>query len=57
MDKRLYNIVHCPFCGDELDNDMEDEVEYDEEEYDQLQKLWARITLWSNVSKSFRCCR
>ena len=28
MDKRLYNIVHCPFCGSELDNDMEDEVEY-----------------------------
>ena len=26
MDKRLYNIVHCPFCGAELDNDMEDEV-------------------------------
>ena len=34
MDKRLYTIVHCPFCGEELDNDMEDEVEYDEEEYD-----------------------
>ena len=31
MDKRLYNVVHCPFCGDELDDDMEDEVEYDEE--------------------------
>ena len=32
MDKRLYNIVHCPFCGSELDNDMEDEVmDYDDD--------------------------
>ena len=31
MDTRLYRVVHCPFCGDDLDNDMEDEVEYDEE--------------------------
>ena len=32
MDKRLYNIVHCPFCGAELDNDMEDEVmDYDDD--------------------------
>ena len=34
MDKRLYNIVYCPFCGEELDNDMEDEVDYDEDEYE-----------------------
>ena len=34
MDKRLYNIVHCPFCGEELDNDMEDEIEDYEEEYE-----------------------
>ena len=34
MDKRLYNIVYCPFCGEELDNDMEDEIEFDEEEYE-----------------------
>ena len=34
MDKRLYTIVNCQFCGEELDNDMEDEVEYDEEEYE-----------------------
>ena len=34
MDKRLYTIVHCPFRGEELDIDMEDEVEYDEEEYE-----------------------
>ena len=34
MDKRLYNIVHCPFCGEELDNDMEDEIEDYEEDYD-----------------------
>ena len=32
MDKRLYNILHCPFCGAELDNDMEDEVmDYDDD--------------------------
>ena len=29
-----YIIGFCPFCGEELDNDMEDEVEYDEEEYE-----------------------
>ena len=34
MDKRLYNIVHCPFFGEELDNDMEDEIEDYEEEYE-----------------------
>ena len=34
MDKRLYNIVHCPFCGEELANDMEDEIEDYEEEYE-----------------------
>ena len=31
MDKRLYSVWHCPFCGDPLDDDMEDEVGYDEE--------------------------
>ena len=31
MDKRLYSIWYCPFCGDALDDDMEDEVGYDEE--------------------------
>ena len=34
MDKRLYNIVHCPVCGEELDNDLEDEIEDYEEEYE-----------------------
>ena len=29
-----YIIGFCPFCGEELDNDLEDEVEYDEEEYE-----------------------
>ena len=29
-----YIEQYCPFCGEELDNDMEDEVEYDEEEYE-----------------------
>jgi hypothetical protein len=32
MEKRLYNIEHCPFCGDVLDLDNEDElVEYEDE--------------------------
>ena len=32
MDKRLYKIEHCPFCGEQLNEEMEDEVEefYDE---------------------------
>jgi uncharacterized protein YbaR (Trm112 family) len=34
MDKRLYNIVHCPFCGDSLNEDLEDEVDDYEEEDD-----------------------
>ena len=34
MDKRLYNIVHCPFCGAELDNDMEDEVMAYDDDYE-----------------------
>ena len=32
MEKRLYKIEHCPFCGDVLDLDNEDElVEYEDE--------------------------
>ena len=27
MVNRLYNIKHCPFCGDDLDEDNEDELE------------------------------
>ena len=27
MDKRLYKIEHCPFCGEQLNEEMEDEVE------------------------------
>ena len=42
MDKRLYNIVHCPFCGEELDNDMEDEIEDYEEDSD-YRKNWNRM--------------
>ena len=34
LDNRLYNIVHCPFCGDVLNEDLEDEVDDYEEEYD-----------------------
>ena len=32
MDKRLYNVVHCPFCGDDLTEENEDLLEeYDDE--------------------------
>jgi len=34
MDTRLYNIVNCPFCGDSLNEDLEDEVDDYEEEDD-----------------------
>ena len=35
MDKRLYKIEHCPFCGEELNEEMEDEVgEFYDEGYD-----------------------
>ena len=35
MDKRLYTIEYCPFCGDALNEDLEDEVDDDyEEDYD-----------------------
>ena len=32
MDKRLYTIEYCPFCGDALNEDREDEVDDDFEE-------------------------
>ena len=34
MDKRLYRIVHCPFCGEVLNEDREDEVDDYEEDDD-----------------------
>ena len=27
MDKRLYKIMHCPFCGDDLNEENEDFLE------------------------------
>ena len=31
MESRLYKIQHCPFCGEELNNEeMEDEIEFDD---------------------------
>ncbi len=32
LDERYYHIVFCPFCGSDLDNDLEDEIEWDEED-------------------------
>ena len=35
MEKRLYNERYCPFCGEDLKEEMEDEIEdYDEYEDD-----------------------
>ena len=32
LDNRYYKEIYCPFCGAELDNDMEDEVmDYDDD--------------------------
>ena len=31
LDNRRDSVGHCTFCGDALDDDMEDEVGYDEE--------------------------
>ena len=54
MDKRLYTIVHCPFCGEVLNEDLEDEVDDYEEDDDQLQKLWTWFSLWLYIKKRFR---
>jgi uncharacterized protein YbaR (Trm112 family) len=32
MDKRLYKIMHCPFCGDDLNEENEDLLEEYEDE-------------------------
>jgi PHP family Zn ribbon phosphoesterase len=34
LDNRLYNIVHCPFCGDELNEELEDDLEEFSEDYE-----------------------
>ena len=32
MDKRLYKIMHCPFCGDDFTEEYDDLLEeYDDE--------------------------
>ena len=31
MDKRLYKIEHCPFCGEEHEQIEEENIEYDED--------------------------
>ena len=35
MEPRLYRVSHCPFCGDELTGELEDELEYYGDEYDE----------------------
>ena len=30
MDSHHYLILHCPFCGAELDNDQIEELEYED---------------------------
>ena len=30
MEKRLYKIEHCPFCGAEIDTDSIEELDYED---------------------------
>ena len=32
MDDNYYKVTYCPFCGESLAEEMEDEIEWDEEE-------------------------
>lgn len=32
MDEGYYSISFCPFCGEDLDNELEDEIEWEDEE-------------------------
>ena len=34
MSTRQYQIALCPFCGDSLDNEMEDDVDFYDDEYE-----------------------
>ena len=36
MSTRQYQIVTCPFVGESLDNEMEDDVEFYDDEYEDL---------------------
>jgi uncharacterized CHY-type Zn-finger protein len=34
MDDHFYSVKHCPFCGDSLNSENEDEIEdFDEDEW------------------------
>ena len=32
LDERYYKISFCPFCGEDLDNELEDEIEWEDED-------------------------
>ena len=32
MENRLYKVVYCPFCGDDLDDELEDDIEWEDED-------------------------
>ena len=32
MDEGYYVVSFCPFCGEELDNELEDEIEWNDED-------------------------
>ena len=32
LDERYYRVCFCPICGEELDEELEDEIEWDDEE-------------------------
>jgi len=35
LEPRLYRVDYCPFCGEELTGDLEDEIEDYGEDYDE----------------------
>ena len=32
MDEGYYAVSFCPFCGEELDDELEDEIEWNDED-------------------------
>lgn len=32
LNESYYNVLYCTFCGEELSDELEDEIEWDDEE-------------------------
>jgi len=32
MDENYYRVIHCPFCGADLTEELEDEMEWNDDE-------------------------